>query len=490
MSATDGAPTDIAAEAALLGCCLLARNAVATARAATIGPGCFHRPAHGLIWEAIGRVYDTGAAPDPLLVADALGADLARAGGAPYLHHLIEVTPTATNVGWYADKVLRSYRQRLRWELLLNLRQLDDPAEFDARLAEHLAVARYDIEDRPGPWAPLDMEPILAAIAAGEVVQTLPTLGLRRDGLGLLYPGAVHSIAGEPGTGKSWFAQIILAAELTAGWPSLYVDFEDRAETLVPRLIDLGVPPEAIARHLRYVRPDIGLTAATWGQLAAAADGCRVATIDGVTEAMTLHGLALTDNEDVAKWLALLPRRLADEGPAVLQIDHVTKNTEGRGRWALGGGHKLAGISGAAYTLVAVEALARGRKGKAKVVIAKDRHGGVGPVGHTAADLILDATQAGRLYGWLDVPAPEETAEGGFRPTHLMERISEWLEDNPQATGRQVMTAVRGNTDAKRAALDVLISEGWVMAEDGARGARLHTVLRPYREDADARERM
>ena len=68
--------------------------------------------------------------------------------------------------------------------------------------------------------------------------------------------------------------------------------------------------------------------------------------IDGVTEAMTMHGLELKDNADVAKFVELLPRPLARMGAAVVLVDHVAKDTGGRGRFAIGAPHKLAGIDG------------------------------------------------------------------------------------------------------------------------------------------------
>jgi hypothetical protein len=65
--------------------------------------------------------------------------------------------------------------------------------------------------------------------------------------------------------------------------------------------------------------------------------------VDGVTKAMVLQGLDIRDNKDVAEFLTKLARPLADAGAAVLLIDHVTKDREGRGRWELGAHHKLAG---------------------------------------------------------------------------------------------------------------------------------------------------
>jgi AAA domain len=50
--------------------------------------------------------------------------------------------------------------------------------------------------------------------------------------------------------------------------------------------------------------------------------------IDGVTEALTLHGFDLGDNVEIARWLELLPRPAARCGVAVLLLDHVVKDKE------------------------------------------------------------------------------------------------------------------------------------------------------------------
>jgi hypothetical protein len=54
---------------------------------------------------------------------------------------------------------------------------------------------------------------------------------------------------------------------------------------------------------------------------------------------MTTEGLALGDNTDVAAWMRPLPKRFAAAGAAVVVIDHVVKNRDDQGRYAIGGQH-------------------------------------------------------------------------------------------------------------------------------------------------------
>ena len=68
-----------------------------------------------------------------------------------------------------------------------------------------------------------------------------------------------------------------------------------------------------------------------------------------------MHGLNPSDNKDIAEFGNILPRKLTNAGCAGLCLDHVPKSAENRGRYAIGGVHKLNGLDGAAYTMEARE---------------------------------------------------------------------------------------------------------------------------------------
>ena len=227
------------------------------------------------------------------------------------------------------------------------------------------------------------------------------------------------------------------------------------------------------------------LDAPGWAALAQAATGTTLAVIDGITEAMTMHGLSLMDNEDVAKWLELIPRRLADLGPAVVQIDHVVKNADNRGRYAIGGQHKLAGITGVAYKMLTIRSFGKGERGQAKLVIDKDKHGDVGPNGMTVAEIHLDATDpSGKLFGWVDSPESAHDEEGNFRPTTLMERVSNFLLVNagPQSLSA-IKAGVKGNDHSIADAVFTLVREGYVATESGPRNATMHRLINPFKDE-------
>ena len=89
-------PHNIGAEQAVLGAVMLSPAALGEVRQILDGSE-FYRPAHQVIWDAITGLADRGDPHDPLAVGAALGRELAKAGGAPYLHTLIAAVPMAAN---------------------------------------------------------------------------------------------------------------------------------------------------------------------------------------------------------------------------------------------------------------------------------------------------------------------------------------------------------------------------------------------------------
>jgi hypothetical protein len=209
--------------------------------------------------------------------------------------------------------------------------------------------------------------------------------------------------------------------------------------------------------------------------------------IDGVTEAMTLQGLELGGNTETAQWRALLPRRVAAAtGAAVLEIDHVVKDRESRGRGPIGAQHKLAGLD-VAYKVDVIEPLARGRTGVVKVVVEKDRHGHVRALGkaNTVAEVHVASNHEG-----VTVELRPPAAESGdqWQPTHLMEKVSRVIEASSSSglSKRKIREAVTGRAQFVEQALEALLAGGFVRVEPGPHGARLHFSNRPYREDDEA----
>jgi replicative DNA helicase len=102
-------PQDLIAEQSVLGGMLLSKDAIADVLE-ILRERDFYRPAHELIYDAILDLYGRGEPADAVTVSAELTkrGDIARAGGAPYLHTLISSVPTAANASYYA-KIVREH---------------------------------------------------------------------------------------------------------------------------------------------------------------------------------------------------------------------------------------------------------------------------------------------------------------------------------------------------------------------------------------------
>ena len=324
-------------------------------------------------------------------------------------------------------------------------------------------------------WLPVDLDPILAGDHEPEESHHLR----RTDGVALLYPGRVHSVFAEPEAGKGWLALAACKESLDNAEQILYIDYEDTAQNIVARLRDLGIDDDLIRGGFDYVRPDEPI--GDWSHASPDLMMPHLVVIDGLTEAYAVEGLDIANNQDIAEFNKRIPKPYAGAGAAVLMIDHVVKDREARGRYAIGGQHKLAGID-AAYRLDVVRPFARGHEGIVKVTVMKDRPGHVRQ--HSADRSLVGffkgiSTPDGRMTTRLE---PGEDTSGPFRPTHLMERVSLELEQRPGLNKRGVRL-IRGNKDALDLALELLIEDGYVEARPERQSIR-HYSLKPFREDA------
>ncbi|WP_308215001.1 AAA family ATPase [Mycolicibacterium arabiense] len=374
--------------------------------------------------------------------------------------------------------------------------------------------APNDASDRSPSWAPVDVR---AARDSRSVL--LPTILTRADGPCLFYRGRIHSVHGETESGKSWLVQCATAECLLIGEPVLYLDFEDEAGAVAERLIRLGVPVDVVENPALfvYVHPETPPTTERERQaFDALLNGTySLAVVDGVTDSMALFGLSGMDADDVARWHRELPKAVAHRtGAAVACVDHVAKDSQTRGRFALGSQHKIAGLSGAAYVVEMEQPFAVGQAGRASVRVGKDRPGRVRGLGtrwrksdrtQHVADLLLDSTDTDRTVWALDPPSrggvstdtDGKPSKGAFRPTWFMEQVSRYWEETDDPAKRtnsktvDAMCAERkeqGKTQHRnmwREAIKVLEAEGFAGSEDGPRDSLVYSVVKPYRQHDD-----
>jgi len=293
----------------------------------------------------------------------------------------------------------------------------------------------------------------------------------RSDGHGLIYTGRVHSIYGESESGKSWVAQIATAECLKADKKVIYIDFESDAIDIVNRLKALGVSRANLLQYFTYIRPDGPRDADDpYWQAILESGSAELIIIDGVTESLTMWGGETKDNDAITRWMRIFPRTVATaSGAAVVLIDHITKNAETRGRFAIGGQAKLATIDGAAYLVEPLEALAPGRTGTLTMRVTKDRPGFIRKIAgmwrksdrtQEAAIFTIDSTRAQMEYV-IGVPMPEDEFEANKEFKKLKE-IAEFIHNHPGANRRAIQDGVSGTKDAIGDGITKLSTGGWI----------------------------
>jgi hypothetical protein len=159
-------------------------------------------------------------------------------------------------------------------------------------------------------------------------------------------------------------------------------------------------------------------------------------------------------------------------------LDHLSKDPTRSDKYAIGSERKT-GIPDVHLRAECAVPLGRGRKGLVKIACKRDRSGYMrkGKI----LEITFDSTPDGRIHATAAFTHDDEPG-AVWRPTVLMERISCHLEllGASGASQNTIERDVRGNRDAIRRALTVLVTDGHV-AETRDGQARIFTVIRPFR---------
>jgi len=207
-------PQDNNAEQSVLGSMLLSKDAIADVVEAVRGTD-FYRPAHESIFDVVVDLYGRGEPADPVTVSAELDrrGDLARIGGAPYLHTLSASVPIAANAGYYAEIVREKAILRRLVDVGTRIAQMGYSGEgqvddvVDRAQAEVYAVTDQRTSEDYAPLSDI-MESALDEIEAisnrdGEMVG-VPTGFADLDELtNGLHGGQMVIVAARPAVGKA-----------------------------------------------------------------------------------------------------------------------------------------------------------------------------------------------------------------------------------------------------------------------------------------------
>lgn len=403
----------------------------------------------------------------------------------------------ADHQGWWQDDDDHDpgYDPYDDWKHKLDELDADLPAP-NTYEAKPLVAPDNDGEEHTSYW-PVDLTVLFSA---GYQPQQ-PELNPRKDGAPMFYRGRCHACNGESETGKSWFLLMACLQTIRGGEHVVYLDYEDNASTVVTRLLALGATAEEVVQFLHYMEPtepvftrtQVGIKyTPAYADLHAIMDRHQPAfvVIDGVTEAMWKHVLDPDKNGDFTMFHENLTKPLARKGAATAYIDHVTKDKETRGRYAIGGVHKFNVIDGAVFSFHPLTPFGKGLHGSSRIKVEKDRPGELRQ--HTSdgkhiADLHLISDPVSHELTWEIRPPGEQGAT--FRPTHYMEQLYNWIngrnDQGEYPNARQIDDSGLGAAKYLRQARALLVAEGHLSTSPGPRKSLMHRAEKPYREADD-----
>ena len=297
---------------------------------------------------------------------------------------------------------------------------------------------------------------------------------------GILYAGRRHVISGPPESTKTLVAYLLLLQALRADNGVAILDFEMGPHAAVTLLRELGAT-DAELEAVHYTEPDAPPMANDIARLTGM--GVGYVLLDAAAGAYDTTGLDDNSRKDAETFAGHWIRPLWQAGIATIVIDHVTKNADTRGKFTIGSERKT-GQADVHLSLEALKPLHRGGTGKVKITVHKDRPGHLPRPTLYVIDLASDEDTHHITWAMRD-PHPTDAAEGYFRPTKLMERVSQWLEETGgEWSGHDIEKAVEGKGTGIRSALIALTHEGKIGRDETGRGYK-YRHLEAYRERDD-----
>jgi replicative DNA helicase len=255
-------PNDQAAEMSTLGGMLLSKDAIVEVLE-LVRAEDFYYPKHEIIFNAINAVFSRSEPTDVIMITDQLTREgnLAKIGGASYLHTLESSVPTAANASYYASIVADKAVLRKLVQSGTRISQMGFAAEGDpSELLNDAQVEIFSIGRAAGAQDAMMLRDAVE-IAVKEMEHQaksakegldIPT-GFREldDVTNGLHPGQLVLIAARPGLGKSTLAlDFARSAALKSNIPTVFFSLEMSATEISQRLIaaETSVPLTVIRK--------------------------------------------------------------------------------------------------------------------------------------------------------------------------------------------------------------------------------------------------
>lgn len=300
----------------------------------------------------------------------------------------------------------------------------------------------------------------------------------------IIYPGRRHIFSGEPGSFKSWAVLVVMAEEMRKGRAVMYVDHEMGFVEMTERLKQLGTTDEQLDNLFIYIEPAEPFTSEPAFSDTVALIRERnpsLVVIDAFTGCLALHGIDPDSGVQVERFYQTVVNPLRSAGAAVVLLDHLPKNREGRGQYSINSERKV-GATDVHLSFTIIQPFGRGKTGRVGIHTKRDRPGYLPRPMWGELRLESHPNTSAIKWEWRE-PEPEELQTDTFRPTNLMEKVSRYMETHPGSHIRkEIEDGVTGMAKFKRLAIDTLVQEGHLSEENGPNHSRINTLVKQYRQ--------
>ena len=352
----------------------------------------------------------------------------------------------------------------------------------DARIIAHIEGTAHDNGAEPSEAGSPDPLAESRVDLVERIREGIPERQYVPGGDGWLIAGKRYLVYSPSGVGKS-LAMLIVAVEIVRqGGTVAIIDVENGADEYARRLEAIIGDDEELSSacsvRLRYYEyPPLSLE---WGEeewVGALAD-CDLVVFDSSRHVLSTLGLAEDANDDYSKFMGRMVMPLSKAGKTTAILD----NTGHEGDHPRGASAKR-DLNEVLFSLTAPDEFDLETEGRLIWRRTRQRFAGAIPKA-------LEQRIGGGTYGLPTAVADGEDsdrADQAFRPTFLMQRVSQYVEFDPGCSQAAVLKNVDGKDSYIIKAVQILDDEGWIRREPGPRLSKLHYPVTPYREAQDDR---
>lgn len=228
---------NVKAEMAVLGAALMSSEAYAQV-VSSLTETDFTKLEHQTIFSAIKKLHNDGIPLDPIILADALGHQVAKVGGMQYITNLFLSLPSAANVSHHIDIVREVSRKRhlvIDLErIIADIRSGNPTVNYLQKIDTALQTYRRPTKDNVEKIGSIAHD-VYTDIINGKSLGSPTGFTVLDQTLGGLKNGEVYVIAGRPAMGKTTLASNIAANFARNGSTTIYFSLEQPATDMAKR---------------------------------------------------------------------------------------------------------------------------------------------------------------------------------------------------------------------------------------------------------------